>query len=78
MENIGTIEQPKPNLNSSPHIVDLVMQDMAARKAAGLEKYGTPLQAHNGRNALVDAYQEAIDLALYLRQAIEESKTCQG
>jgi hypothetical protein len=31
-----------------------------------------PLQAHNGRNALIDAYQEALDLVVYLRQAIEE------
>lgn len=32
-----------------------------------------PLEpAHNGRDALVDAYQEALDLTMYLRQAIEE------
>ena len=39
---------------------------------AGIVRYGTPLQAHNGRDALVDAYQEALDLAVYLRQAIYE------
>lgn len=31
-----------------------------------------PLQPFNGRDALVDAYQEAVDLAVYLRQRIEE------
>jgi hypothetical protein len=32
----------------------------------------TYLQAHNGRDALLDAYQEALDLAIYLRQALAE------
>ena len=45
---------------------------MAERAAAGVQKYGTPLQTHNGRDALWDAYQEALDLAMYLRQAILE------
>jgi hypothetical protein len=30
------------------------------------------LQAFNGRDALRDAYEEALDLACYLRQAIAE------
>jgi hypothetical protein len=35
-------------------------------------KYGTPLQTNNGRDALMDAYQEACDMVMYLRQAIAE------
>lgn len=38
----------------------------------GRRKYGTPLQPFNGRDPLVDAYQEVLDLAVYLRQAIWE------
>lgn len=53
-------------------ILDLVMSDMTERARYGREKYGTMLRAHNGRDALVDAYQEAMDLVMYLRQAIEE------
>jgi hypothetical protein len=45
---------------------------LASRLAKGIETYGTPLQAHNGRDALWDAYEEALDLAIYLRQVIEE------
>ena len=45
---------------------------MEERNRIGTEKYGTPLQSHNGRDALVDAYQEILDAAVYLRQAIEE------
>lgn len=45
-----------------------VTNDMAERHLTGIEKYGVPLQPHNGRNALVDAYQEALDLCAYLGQ----------
>lgn len=64
--------QPPPAHNDKPSIHDLVIADMKARKAMGLAKYGTPLQAGNGRDALMDAYQEALDLCMYLKQAIEE------
>lgn len=50
----------------------LVIEDMVARNAKGIQTYGTPLETHNGRDALLDAYEEALDLAVYLRQAIEE------
>lgn len=53
-------------------IAPLVNADIQARIEKGTKQYGEPLTAHNGRDALWDAYEEAIDLALYLRQAIEE------
>ena len=62
---------PVPQVDR-PSIHDLVAEDLAERKALGRQRYGTTLQAGNGRDALVDAYQEALDLACYLRQAIEE------
>ena len=49
-----------------------LVADMRARDAAGRAKYGTPLQTHNGRDALVDAYQEALDLTVYLAQVLGE------
>lgn len=45
---------------------------MQKRDEMGLRKYGTRLQAGNGRDALKDAYEEALDLAVYLRQVIAE------
>lgn len=45
---------------------------MKNRDQMGRKKYGTPLQPNNGRDALQDAYEEALDLAVYLRQAIYE------
>lgn len=65
-------DQPPPVQNDGPAIQSLVIQDVAARLQVGIERYGTPLQANNGRDALWDAYQEALDLVVYLRQMIAE------
>lgn len=64
--------QPKPTTNEQPALWSLVIADMQARDDFGRAKYGTTLQAFNGRDALVDAYQEALDKVVYLRQAIIE------
>lgn len=66
------MKQPKPRKNKSKPIVDLVIRDMKARKALGKKRYGTFLQANNGRNGLQDAYEEALDLAIYIKQVLEE------
>lgn len=65
-------EQPDPIHNDRPESWKLVIADMEERNAVGTEKYGTPLQPGNGRDSLVDAYQEALDLVVYLRTTIEE------
>lgn len=78
--------QPAPIPNDNPSVWQLVLEDvlelepvddliradMLAREAFGKEKYGTVLQAGNGRNFLADAYQERLDLVVYLRGALEE------
>lgn len=38
------------------------------RKAYGINKYGQALMTHSGRDALKDAWEEAIDLWAYLTQ----------
>lgn len=65
-------DQPPPIPNDGVPVWDLVIADMQERDQVGRARYGTPLQTHNGRDPLVDAYQEALDLVVYLRQAIEE------
>ncbi|MGL4752414.1 MAG: hypothetical protein ACRCXB_08365 [Aeromonadaceae bacterium] len=67
----ATAKQPSPSGSGNP-ILGMVLADLTNRALEGKKKYGEPLKAHNGRNALWDAYQEALDLAMYLRQAIEE------
>lgn len=49
-----------------------VRKDLEKREYLGIQRYGTALHAHNGRDALIDAYEEALDLACYLRQLLEE------
>lgn len=61
-----------PVTNDQTAIQDRVIADIETRKRVGLERYGTLLQPFNGRPALVDAYQEALDLTQYLRQLLEE------
>lgn len=65
-------EQRAPVANEHPAVWDLVIEAMKARDAEGRRKYGVPLQPNNGRDVLVDAFQEALDLVVYLRQAIYE------
>jgi hypothetical protein len=49
-----------------------VAADIAERERVGIERYGTPLQPHNGRCMIRDAYDENLDLVTYLRGAIAE------
>ena len=65
-------KEPMPEKNQHPAVWDLVMQDIADREEYGVATYGTRLQPFNGRDALKDAYQEALDLVVYLRQIIYE------
>ena len=65
--------EPEPN-DSKGDVWKLVIGDMIDRRSSGITKYGKPLQTHNGRNSLVDAYQEILDAAVYLRQKIQEDK----
>lgn len=65
-KNVGVVISPLPD------VVDIVQADLTARKRMGTAKYGRPLQPYNGRSALRDAYEEALDMTLYLREKIFE------
>lgn len=64
--------QQAPIKNGSKPVWNMVIEDMYKRAQDGEKKYGTPLQAFNGRDPLVDAYEEVLDLCVYMRQAIVE------
>lgn len=72
VHQVAAGDQPTPVPNQHPAIQDLVVLDIEERKRMGIARYGTPLQGFNGRDALMDAYQEALDLVQYLRQALYE------
>lgn len=67
-----SIGQPDPIKNDTKPVWDSVIDDMQERDAIGCRKYGVPLQARNGRNALQDAYEESLDQSVYLKQAVIE------
>lgn len=59
-------------MTEQPDVFELVLTDLTARNEVGRATYGGTLRPFNGRDALWDAYEEALDLAVYLRQAIYE------
>lgn len=74
---IAEVEGPSGRIATAPSsraasVERLMIADMRARHEFGLAKYGVPLVAHNDRDHLSDAYQEALDGVVYLRAEIEK------
>ena len=65
-------KEPQPLKNKSIYVWDLVRSDMQQPDHIGENRYGTRPQPNNGRDVLVDAYQESLGRTLCLRQAIYE------
>lgn len=54
------------------NLMKAVVSDLKDRQQKGIKVYGKPLSIFNGRDALMDAYEEALDLVMYLRQRLTE------
>jgi len=54
-----------------------VMKDLKLRADRGLQKYNTTLEQNNYQNMLQHAYEEALDLAQYLKKEITTLNTIQ-
>ena len=52
----------------NPEMIQLLL----ARRASGVKKYGGELLSFNGRDALIDAFQEQCDSSVYLAQHVLE------
>jgi hypothetical protein len=52
-----------------------VANGLRDRRELGISKYGRALQSHNGRDSLLDAWQEALDTLVYLQQMQLEGET---
>lgn len=69
----AAIPEPAPAMSKkSEPVFQGVLDDIRAREAFGVNKYGQSLHTFNGRDALIDAYQEALDLVVYLKQILME------
>lgn len=68
---IDYIEHNYDNAEGQTTVSDLIA-DMQARDKIGRERYGVPLTSKNGRDAMVDAYQELLDYVVYVRTWLDE------
>lgn len=64
--------QPAPTPNDNLDVWLLTIAAMHRRRLEGIKRYGCPVQAGNGRDALWDAAEESMDKTVHLFQAIEE------
>jgi hypothetical protein len=65
-------DQPMPTpgrQNVTPIARRMFFEILDAQERKGIATYGTTLQTFNGRDALLDGMQEAVDLFQYLVQA---------
>ena len=58
-------------------ITKAVILDLAARAKRGIKKYNTTLDKNNHQNMLQHAYEEALDMAQYLKKEITTLNTIQ-
>lgn len=72
----ATTPQPPPRPGQEV-VLFHVLEDLKRRAESGKAQYGTYLETFNQRDALADAYQEALDMAMYLKQAIMERDALQ-
>lgn len=63
-----------PPRHGRESVLPRVLVDLNTRAYHGLKKYGTTLHTHNGRCAMQDAYEEALDLVMYLKQKLMEQE----
>lgn len=60
--------QPMPTATDGPVMHEVVIEALRQRLEVGIRRYGQPLQAFNGRDAAQDAFEEILDLSVYLAQ----------
>lgn len=66
-------DQPLP-VGGRECVQDALIADIQARRDLGIQRYGSALMTHNGRDAVQDALEEAVDLAVYLKQVQMETE----
>ncbi len=70
-EVIAYVERNYEDDNGDDTLVKVIV-DMRDRDDVGRKRYGVPLTSHNGRDSLIDAYQEMQDFTVYVRTWLDE------
>lgn len=60
-------DQVLPLINGMRDAQSQMAEDILERRSVGISRYGTPLQPFNGRNTILDLYEELLDAAVYAR-----------
>lgn len=71
-EVIAYVTRRRTEIFLNSPVADLLIADMRARDQVGREHYGTALTSGNGRDHLVDAFQEQLDACAYLVNELDE------
>lgn len=67
--HIGSQPAPQPGREV---VLFHVINDLKRRAEKGKAQYGTYLETHNGRDGLLDLYEELLDAAMYTKQLMME------
>ncbi|MGY6019558.1 hypothetical protein [Streptomyces spinosirectus] len=70
-------DQPLP-AGGQECVQDALIALIEERKQLGIQRYGSPLMTHNGRDAGRDAVEEALDLTVYSMQVAMELRDLRG
>jgi len=70
---IEAMKSVRDELQLSRKEMDDLVSIMQKRDQFGIDKYGVPLSTFNGRSPLNDAFEEALDYAVYMSQAFIEA-----
>ena len=71
----ATAQQLAPEQGDGSEIYQMVLHDIITRSEFGARKYGHPLRTTADVDYLVNAYQELLDLLIYLRGEIHRRDT---
>jgi hypothetical protein len=68
---VADLSAEHPAAQGQREILPLVIADLHQRIEVGTRTYGSPLAVESENDALRFAYEESLDLCLYLRQELE-------
>lgn len=78
-DTVTPLDQPPPCAAEGdvwatviPRLPPILRPHAEERRRVGIARYGTPLQARNGRDAMADLLAEALDGIAYAQQAVME------
>ncbi len=71
------LKQAEDYIPVKDEITKAVIMDLISRAQRGVEKYNTTLGENNHQNMLQHAYEEALDMAQYLKKEITTLNTIQ-